>query len=93
MKEEKKSLKFPNGFFTKIRREATPSKDKDDTIIPIKWSKKVLTKKKKAIVNKMDVQVINMCKVGDVIVIDKYISDDGTVLSRYSFVVIDDNAD
>lgn len=48
MKEEKKSLKFPNGFFTKIRREATPSKDKDDTIIPIKWSKKVLTKKKKS---------------------------------------------
>ena len=34
-----------------------------------------------------------MCKVGDVIVIDKYISDDGTVLSRHSFVVIDDNAD
>ena len=34
-----------------------------------------------------------MCKVGDVIVIDKYISDDGTVLSRYSFVVINDNAD
>ena len=55
MKEEKKSLKFPNGFFTKKRREATPSKDKDDTIIPIKWSKKVLTKRKKAIVNKMDV--------------------------------------
>ena len=34
-----------------------------------------------------------MCKVGDVIVIDKYISDDGTVLSRHSFVVIDDNTD
>ena len=34
-----------------------------------------------------------MCKVGDVIVIDKYISDDGTVLSRHFFVVIDDNVD
>ena len=55
MKEEKKSLKFPNGFFTIITSDATPSKDKDDTIIPIKWSKKVLTKKKKTIVNKMDV--------------------------------------
>ena len=55
MKEEKNSFKFSNGFFTKIRREEKTRKDKDDTIIPIKWSKKVLTKKKKAIVNKMDV--------------------------------------
>ena len=34
-----------------------------------------------------------MCKVGDIIVINNYISEDGTVLPRHSFVVIDDNAD
>lgn len=33
-----------------------------------------------------------MCKVGDIIVVDKYISEDGTILPRHSFVVIDDNA-
>lgn len=33
-----------------------------------------------------------MCKVGDIIVVDNYISEDCTVLPRHSFVVIDDNA-
>lgn len=34
-----------------------------------------------------------MCKVGDIIVVDNYISEDGAVLPRHSFVVIDDSAD
>lgn len=31
-----------------------------------------------------------MCKIGDIIVIDKYIGDDGKEVNRHSFVVIDD---
>lgn len=34
-----------------------------------------------------------MCKVGDIIVIEEYIGEDGTVLPKHSFVVIDDTAD
>ena len=35
-----------------------------------------------------------MCKIGDIIVIKKYIGDDGKVIDKqHSFVVIDDNAD
>lgn len=34
-----------------------------------------------------------MCKVGDIIVVEKYVGEDGTVLPRHSFVVVDDNAD
>ena len=32
-----------------------------------------------------------MCKFGDVIVVNKYIGDDGAELNQHSFVVIDDN--
>lgn len=31
-----------------------------------------------------------MCKIGDIIVIDQYISPDGKKMSKHSFVVIDD---
>lgn len=35
-----------------------------------------------------------MCKIGDIIVVKKYIGDDGKVINkRHSFVVIDDNPD
>lgn len=34
-----------------------------------------------------------MCKVGDIIVVEKYISEDGKEMSKHSFVVIDDNPD
>ena len=35
-----------------------------------------------------------MCKIGDIIVVKRYIGDDGKVIDRqHSFVVIDDNAD
>lgn len=44
--------KFPKGFFDKQLPEATPSKNPDDKIIPIKWSKDVSNKKKKALVKK-----------------------------------------
>ena len=49
MEISKKSL-FPAGFFTKSRPEVTPSKNKDDKIIPIKWSKEVENGQKKAII-------------------------------------------
>ncbi len=42
--------KFPKGFFSIVRPEATPNKNKDDEIIPINWSKNVIKGKKKAIV-------------------------------------------
>ncbi len=42
--------KFPKGFFSIVRPEATPNKNKDDEIIPINWSKDVIKGKKKAIV-------------------------------------------
>lgn len=32
-----------------------------------------------------------MCKVGDIIVVDKYIGDDGKEVNKHSFIVIDDN--
>ena len=31
-----------------------------------------------------------MCKLGDIIVIKKYIGDDGEIINRHSFVVIND---
>ncbi len=34
-----------------------------------------------------------MCKLGDIIVVNKYIGDDGKEIGRHSFVVIDDNPD
>lgn len=35
-----------------------------------------------------------MCKIGDIIVVKKYIGDDGKIIDRqHSFVVIDDNPD
>ena len=35
-----------------------------------------------------------MCKIGDIIVVKKYIADDGKIINKqHSFVVIDDNAD
>lgn len=34
-----------------------------------------------------------MCKVGDIIVVEKYISVDGKEMPGHSFVVVDDNAD
>ncbi len=49
MEISKKSL-FPTGFFSKSRPEVTPSKNPDDKIIPIKWSKEVESGQKKAIV-------------------------------------------
>ncbi len=33
-----------------------------------------------------------MCKVGDIIVVEEYIGEDGVKLPRHSFVVVDDNA-
>ena len=47
------SNSFPSGFFTKIRKEVTPSTNPDNKIIPIKWSDKVLKQKKKARVTKI----------------------------------------
>lgn len=32
-----------------------------------------------------------MCKFGDVIVVKKYIGDDGEIVNQHSFIVIDDN--
>ena len=32
-----------------------------------------------------------MCKLGDIIVINKYIGDDSEIVSKHSFVVINDN--
>ena len=35
-----------------------------------------------------------MCKIGDIIVVKKYIADDGKIINKqHSFVVIDDNVD
>lgn len=34
--------------------------------------------------------MINICKIGDIIVIEKYIGDDGERVSKHSFIVIDD---
>lgn len=34
-----------------------------------------------------------MCKVGDIIVINKYIAENGKEIGQHSFVVIDDNPD
>lgn len=31
-----------------------------------------------------------MCKIGDIIVVDKYIGDDGKEVKKHSFIVIDD---
>lgn len=31
-----------------------------------------------------------MCKLGDIIVIDKYIGDDDTIINKHSFIVIND---
>ena len=55
MSEMKNTVKFPSGFFTKVRQEAQPSKNPDDKIIPIKWSTKVENREKKAIVKKLNV--------------------------------------
>ena len=54
MAKDKKIATFPSGFFTKVRPKVTPSKDPDDKIIPIKWSKEVLEQKKKAKVIKIN---------------------------------------
>lgn len=32
-----------------------------------------------------------MCKLGDIIVVNKYIGDDGKEINKHSFIVIDDN--
>lgn len=34
-----------------------------------------------------------MCKIGDIIVVNKYIGEDGKTIGRHSFIVIDDNLD
>ena len=34
-----------------------------------------------------------MCKAGDIIVVDKYIGEDGKNIGKHSFIVVDDNAD
>jgi len=34
-----------------------------------------------------------MCKAGDIIVVDKYIGEDGKDIGKHSFIVVDDNAD
>ncbi|MEG1506717.1 MAG: hypothetical protein RR478_04380 [Bacilli bacterium] len=39
--------RFPIGFFEKVRPKVTPSTNPDDEIIPIKWSKKILTRNHK----------------------------------------------
>ncbi len=45
---------FPKGFFTKSRPGITPSKNSDDKIRPIKWSKEVSEGKRKAVVKKLN---------------------------------------
>lgn len=49
--------KFPKGFFNSQLPEATPSKNPDDKIIPIEWSKEVKNKKKKGLVKKLSKKV------------------------------------
>lgn len=56
MSEVRNTIKFPAGFFTKIRPEAKSSKNPDDKIIPIKWSTKVENREKKAVVKKMSIK-------------------------------------
>lgn len=34
-----------------------------------------------------------MCKLGDIIVVNKYIAENGETIGRHSFIVIDDNPD
>ncbi len=34
-----------------------------------------------------------MCKLGDIIVVNKYVAENGEKIGRHSFIVIDDNAD
>lgn len=34
-----------------------------------------------------------MCKLGDIIVVNKYKGENGKEISRHSFIVIDDNPD
>lgn len=34
-----------------------------------------------------------MCKLGDIIVVNKYIGEDGKEIGKHSFIVIDDNPD
>ena len=34
-----------------------------------------------------------MCKLGDIIVVNKYIGENGKHIGRHSFIVIDDNED
>ena len=53
MKSRKNITKFPTDFFKKDRPEVAPSNNPDDEIIPIKWSKDILTNKRKAIVRKL----------------------------------------
>lgn len=45
----KKEIKFPNGFFTQSRPTVSTKETLKD-VIPIKWSKEVMSSKRKAIV-------------------------------------------
>ena len=48
VKKEKKIVKFPKDFFTKIRPHVTKKESLED-MIPFKWSDEVSNGKKKAI--------------------------------------------
>lgn len=56
MENKDKKISFPSGFFTKVRPIATPSKNPDDEIIPINWSKDVISRKKTAVVKKINLK-------------------------------------
>lgn len=43
--------------------------------------------------NEKKKEVIKMCKLGDIIVINKYIGEDGKEIGQHSFIVVDDNPD
>ena len=47
-----KLKKIPKSFFEKVRPQTTPNNDSSDEIIPIKWSKEVLSEQKKALVRR-----------------------------------------
>ena len=45
-----KLKKLPKSFFEKVRPQTTPNHNSSDEIIPIKWSKEVLSGQKRALV-------------------------------------------
>lgn len=62
-------------------------------IVPINWSIDVLKGKRKITVNKSkwEIEGFGMCKIGDIILVNKYI-DNGKTLNRHSFIVLNDES-